>query len=241
MSRRTARTEASDLFQPLDDAELDRLDRFLLGRVDESNWREGMDEGVIGLTGLDGLLTAVVSGPVTVPPSRWLPAVWGDFEPVLDSTAEAEHMLMILVRHMNSIAAHLIEEPESFEPMFLEHEIEGKTFAIVDEWCEGYRRGVELAEAEWRAGGAEVVALLEPIYGFTEASAWPAHERAERVEAWQRAIAPNVRAIHAYWFARRSDTTPAATPPIQRAQPRVGRNDPCPCGSGKKYKRCCLQ
>lgn len=28
--------------------------------------------------------------------------------------------------------------------------------------------------------------------------------------------------------------------PYIRAQPKVGRNDPCPCGSGKKYKRCCL-
>jgi tetratricopeptide (TPR) repeat protein len=27
--------------------------------------------------------------------------------------------------------------------------------------------------------------------------------------------------------------------PIRRDQPKVGRNDPCPCGSGKKYKRCC--
>jgi hypothetical protein len=27
---------------------------------------------------------------------------------------------------------------------------------------------------------------------------------------------------------------------IQRSTPRTGRNDPCPCGSGKKYKRCCL-
>ncbi len=26
-----------------------------------------------------------------------------------------------------------------------------------------------------------------------------------------------------------------------REQPKVGRNDPCPCGSGKKYKKCCLQ
>ena len=25
----------------------------------------------------------------------------------------------------------------------------------------------------------------------------------------------------------------------QQRQPRVGRNDPCPCGSGKKYKQCC--
>ena len=24
-----------------------------------------------------------------------------------------------------------------------------------------------------------------------------------------------------------------------REEPKVGRNDPCPCGSGKKYKKCC--
>ena len=31
---------------------------------------------------------------------------------------------------------------------------------------------------------------------------------------------------------------PAALQPMTRAQPKVGRNDPCPCGSGKKYKQC---
>lgn len=29
------------------------------------------------------------------------------------------------------------------------------------------------------------------------------------------------------------------TPPIRRETPKVGRNDPCPCGSQKKYKKCC--
>jgi SEC-C motif-containing protein len=28
-------------------------------------------------------------------------------------------------------------------------------------------------------------------------------------------------------------------PPVRRAAPKVGRNDPCPCGSGRKYKQCC--
>ncbi len=28
--------------------------------------------------------------------------------------------------------------------------------------------------------------------------------------------------------------------PVVRAGPKVGRNDPCPCGSGKKHKKCCL-
>ena len=27
--------------------------------------------------------------------------------------------------------------------------------------------------------------------------------------------------------------------PVKRAAPKVGRNDPCPCGSGKKHKKCC--
>ncbi|MDC7226366.1 MAG: YchJ family protein [Spirochaetales bacterium] len=31
--------------------------------------------------------------------------------------------------------------------------------------------------------------------------------------------------------------TPSAT--VVRDSPKVGRNDPCPCGSGKKYKKCC--
>lgn len=29
--------------------------------------------------------------------------------------------------------------------------------------------------------------------------------------------------------------------PIVREQPKIGRNDPCPCGSGKKYKKCCAR
>lgn len=31
---------------------------------------------------------------------------------------------------------------------------------------------------------------------------------------------------------------PVAT--LRRAGPKVGRNDACPCGSGKKYKKCCM-
>lgn len=29
------------------------------------------------------------------------------------------------------------------------------------------------------------------------------------------------------------------TPPVRNAAPKISRNDPCPCGSGKKYKKCC--
>jgi len=29
--------------------------------------------------------------------------------------------------------------------------------------------------------------------------------------------------------------------PVRREEAKVGRNDPCTCGSGKKYKQCCLR
>jgi preprotein translocase subunit SecA len=32
---------------------------------------------------------------------------------------------------------------------------------------------------------------------------------------------------------------PQITLPVTRSAPKVGRNDPCPCGSGKKFKQCC--
>ena len=28
---------------------------------------------------------------------------------------------------------------------------------------------------------------------------------------------------------------------VRRESPKIGRNDPCPCGSGKKYKNCCMK
>ncbi|MDH3692849.1 MAG: SEC-C metal-binding domain-containing protein, partial [Gammaproteobacteria bacterium] len=54
-------------------------------------------------------------------------------------------------------------------------------------------------------------------------------------------IAPAVRNIHAYWLARRTAPTAEMTGgPQQRLRKGSlpGRNDPCPCGSGKKFKRC---
>lgn len=39
------------------------------------------------------------------------------------------------------------------------------------------------------------------------------------------------------WFY--SDSTHPSGRPIVRGAPKIGRNDPCPCGSGKKFKKCC--
>jgi len=71
----------TDLFNILSETEIERLERFLLERIDEDAETEGRDEGVLDISELDGFFTAIVSGPVMIPPSQWLPTVWGDFEP----------------------------------------------------------------------------------------------------------------------------------------------------------------
>jgi len=230
----------NDLFTPLTDEECDRLDRFLLDRIDEEADTLGKDEGVLDISELDGMFTALVSSPISTVPSRWLPVVWGDFEPVWDSQEEFEEILTLMIRHMNAIAHLLMEYPEEFEPMFLEREVESNTYTIVDEWCDGYVRGVELSEEGWHTSAEDLADLLAPIFAFTEKTKWRGHDLNDDERASIRqAIAPNVRKIHAYWLARRAEYAPVAQQ-VRRTAPRVGRNDPCPCGSGKKYKKCCL-
>lgn len=231
-----------ELFTPLSDAEFDQLEHFLLNRFDEDEDYLDRDEGVIDVSELDGFFTAIVSGPVTIAPSLWLEALWGDVKPQWRTEKEFEAIFSLLVRHMNSIAKHLMSEPETFEPLFLEREVEGKVYTIVDEWCEGYMRGVVLAAEDWNLSDMDMRILMAPIKAFQGDQALITHESFSDVEIrnLQNAITPNVREIHAYWLARRGATESVRKVPSQHSRPRIGRNAPCPCGSGKKYKKCCL-
>ncbi len=226
---------------PLSEADLDRLDHFLFERFDEDTDTEGKDEGVLVVSELDGFFTAIVSGPTMILPSQWLPAIWGDFEPVWENETDLEEIFGLMVRFMNEIADTLMEKPQKFEPLFLEREVEGRVVTLVDEWCQGYMRGVSLAAEQWESGGLEMEVLLSPMMTFASEPGWQALEKMNEaeIETIQQAITPNLRKIHAFWLACRQDFAPVNVP-ARHTGPRVGRNDPCPCGSGRKYKKCCL-
>ena len=56
----------------------------------------------------------------------------------------------------------------------------------------------------------------------------------------QRLEAPQIDGDHGDEVARQSGLSQEPlTLPMQREAPKVGRNDPCPCGSGRKFKSCC--
>jgi uncharacterized protein len=231
----------NNMFEPLNDDELKWLDDFLLERIDDDADCEGKDEGVLNVSELDGLMTAVASGPVMVQPSQWMPKIWGDFPPAWYDEQEFQTVMSLFTRHMNSIAGLLMEQPDDFEPMFEQRIVDDKIYTIVDEWCEGYMRGVALGAEAWEPDSMEMKILLAPIGAFTEEKGFYAHEHCNKQEAenLRKAITPNVRDIHAHWLARRSNYAPAAT--VTGSELKVGRNDPCSCGSGKKFKKCCLQ
>jgi len=224
-----------DLFVPLNEAEMERLEEFLLDRIDEDEDTEGKDEGMFDMSTLDGFFTAIVSGLGLIPPSQWLPAVWGDFEPVWDSTEQFQEILSLMMRHMNCISTTLNEAPDQFEPLFMEREVDGKTYRIVDEWCDGYIRGMRLDREGWSAAEG-IDELLGTMLLFTSGEGWKKLKRMtlDEVERMQDVIAPAVRRMHAYWLEQSSNDRT-----IRRDSPKVGRNDPCPCGSGKKFKKCC--
>lgn len=231
----------SENHEYMSDEDLDYLEDFLLYRIDEDADAEGKDEGILCLSELDGFLAAIVSGPTLIPPSQWLPAVWGDFEPEFEAEEEAHKVIMLMMEMMNSTASTLMLSPEAFEPLFEVRVIEGKEYPIVDEWCEGFMRGVSLTQAIWYSAGLEMQILLTPIKAFTESTDWMAHDLSteDEIANVRNAITPNVQAIHAYWLQNREHLKPAVST-VRRESARIGRNDPCPCGSGKKYKKCCL-
>ncbi len=73
-----------------------------------------------------------------------------------------------------------------------------------------------------------------PDTAFVEFSAFFTEEGAEHVIQEKSEF---LRVAGEWFYTRAVRTGPA---PFKAAHPKPGRNDPCPCGSGKKHKQCCL-
>ncbi len=65
-----------------------------------------------------------------------------------------------------------------------------------------------------------------------------AEAEAERLAEAPGLIPACVAGIHGFWEEHRGRPT-AGPGQAKGRKAKVGRNDPCPCGSGRKHKRCC--
>jgi uncharacterized protein len=233
-----------DLDTPLSDEELAQLEAALLDT--------GLDDPM-DLSTLDGYLCAVLSGPFTLTPAQWMPWVWdvelGRDTPAFASDKEARRVSNLLLRFAREIADTLDEAPGEFEPMFFERENAGEIIVVIADWCFGYVKGMSLDPAGWKSLEAlhpewfEVIRLYGTDAGWTrlEGEIENHPEGNARHAAYVARVTPAVRRIHAHWRAgrgRAAAALPSVAPlPLRRAA-APGRNAPCPCGSGKKYKLC---
>jgi uncharacterized protein len=106
--------------------------------------------------------------------------------------------------------------------------------------------GVELCRADWQPlfDDAESRVALDPlrILGADEITAEEEKltETPAQREELTKKITESVAAIYHYWMPyRKAVQERLVATTITRDQPKIGRNDPCPCGSGKKFKKCC--
>jgi uncharacterized protein len=106
--------------------------------------------------------------------------------------------------------------------------------------------GVSLASEAWQplVTDTENRAMLRPIATLGTEDGWKLLEADIDPDAAEQAaldaLEPAVIVISRYWrkqWRERSAALRQAS--IRPRSLRVGRNDPCPCGSGHKYKRCC--
>lgn len=232
----------------LDDAQIERLSALLEQRA--------VPFRGFNLEALDGFLSALVVSPSPVPPEEWEPLVWGGKAPNWGSAEEAQEVQALLAGHWNMCAArarkgeealpdHLMplmwlpEDPEDGAEALAEDELD-----VGREWALGFFEGVALREAEWdrwldeNGWIDEIFALIERLASGEVADAddpgkapVPLGYR-DRLE-----IVMDLPGMLADLNHHHFESMTPRTPIRRDAGP--GRNDPCPCGSGKKHKKCC--
>jgi len=211
---------------------LDELDRLLLDQSDDC----------MLLTQLDGFLTGIIVSPVLLPPGRWLRQIWAgddnEGKPAFADSQGFQHFMDMVMRHYHQILASL-DRPGEYEPVL---EIDTRTEETLWEmWIEGFGQAMDLAPEGWgRIEADDDTGCNAALTGIRTLRAFANGEtrlNQEEEDSWDKkapALIPIWVEILHQW---RVDNDPHRPAPITRA--KIGRNDPCPCGSGKKYKKCC--
>ena len=234
-----------DINSPLTEVEFDQLDEFLMSEEAPS---DTMDTSMLA-----GYLAPAGSGPNLVMPHQMLRWVWdtegGEESPEFTSNKEAQTIIGLVLRHYQYVNQTLNTAPQDYEPRIMEREHEGRIVSVIDEWCMGYYIGIAADMSAWTPLLVSQPELFTTILLYGTDDGWQTLKTrpfsVEEHEAAAESLGDSVRRIHAFWLDQRRrqvarGEVPGIMPTLQpvRNPGKVGRNDPCPCGSGKKFKHC---
>lgn len=225
-------------FSPLSDDELQELDNFLLFEVD-------CDQSMT-MDMLDGYLHAIAIGPITLTPRQWMPGIWGEGDsmmPAVQSIEKLNRILGLIMRLFNSIIAALEEEPRDIYPLWCTQEFRGREYDDAEGWAGGFCDGVKLCRPEWAPllETPQGQAWYRPIGLLGEDDFCPEQDALTKTPAMRSKLALQIPeavvAMYEHWLPYRRAIYEREV--AKTLQVKVGRNELCPCGSGKKFKRCC--
>lgn len=225
------------LQEPLSDAGYDRL-AFLLDRSDAD---DAMD-----LEQMDGFYAALICAPDLVPPGEYLEEIWGDADAPFESVEELREFLDLSMRHWNRVASALADENQVFEPLLWAEDDE--ELPRGNRWAEGFLRGISMRRESWKEIFADddKFAMLLPIFALAhendpdpEMRSWKTPPDRELRKRLIIGLAVATQQVYDYFRTHRAREARRRPSGESAASRKIGRNDPCYCGSGKKYKRCC--
>jgi preprotein translocase subunit SecA len=111
-------------------------------------------------------------------------------------------------------------------------------YAQIDPKVEFKREGMALFDALWISIGNYVTDLIFKMEQLDESFVGSTWVESAAIKEDARPVSEIEQQQQA---AIAGTETAQKIEPIRNLEPRVGRNDPCPCGSGKKYKQCCMR
>ena len=247
-----------DTHPPLSDAETEELFELM---ADPS-----LDDDAMTIDMADGYMTACAIGPSAVPVHLWLEAIFAQATlPLPHDPARQQRLLQLLMRRYGDIQTALSVPPADttvdtlYTPLSSEleegdcitpHQLNAQGDRIGDwelkYWAEGFRLAVA-ADDEWAPLliDPEAAPLLMPVVLYS--TGYNPDNPDFQLDAESRTLLPaligSLYALRDWWRQYRqthgAHQAHTITPTLVRETPKVGRNDPCPCGSGKKFKKCC--
>ncbi len=117
----------------------------------------------------------------------------------------------------------------------------------IERWCKGYLMATRLDKV-WQADDLGVTLVLPfgvlakefDLTGEIDADGNVIDDPAQRMDWYLNSLEEIVYAIDDYWAERRETILEIVQKPLKSTAYKIGRNEKCPCGSGLKYKKCCL-
>ena len=185
---------------------------------------------------VQGFMMALLSGPDALNPTNWLPEILGE-ESLFDAKerTEIERLVMAMADDMRM----KLNEKILPDLWFYEDEAGNPDFYT---WCNAYLYALDIVPTDWfeAVDQEEFEDLFYPImalggiYDDEENGEVILHLNEKELTQLESDL-PHVL-LDIYWYWQAIINKPQT---VRREGEKVGRNNPCPCGSGKKYKACC--